>query len=99
MSRKNKNLSRRQILGGTAALAGAWAASHLTGDGLLPSARAQIVGPEKNALLLIITEGGYNALFSSADSFLNTSFGVTSGNVRQLANRLVVDASTYGTFP
>ncbi len=90
-------LSRRQWLQGVAGVAGAAAASRL---GLFPgTAFAQEV-PQKAAVLVVWLNGGYNALFGSADSFAGAgTFGVAGGNMRDLGNGLVVDRPTLGTLP
>lgn len=72
----------------------------LAGLPFLPrSTRAQ--SPRKKPVVVLIwLNGGYNCLFSSADSCVQDQvFGVTAGNVRELRNGLVVDASTFGTLP
>ena len=94
-------LSRRLLLQGSAAVAGGLAANSLmTGGGLLSRTAFGAVTPEKPALLLIFLNGGYNALFSSADSFASAgTFGVTGSNVKDLGNGLVIDAPTFGTMP
>lgn len=90
-------LSRRNLLKGAAAAAGAAAGSGLLGP-FAGKAHAQAL--EEPALLVVFLRGGYNALFSSADSFVSAgSFGVTSTNVRALGNGLVVDDATFGTLP
>lgn len=88
-------LSRRQLLQGAVAAA---AASRL---GLSPTpALAQQVAAEKAALLVVFLNGGYNALFGSADSFAGAgTFGVSGSNLKVLGNGLVVDAPTFGTLP
>lgn len=85
-------ISRRSLLQGAAAVASASA--------LGPTlARAQ-AAPQKSTLLCLFLDGGYNALFGSADSFLGTgTFGTNAGTVRQLGNGLAVDAPTFGTMP
>jgi hypothetical protein len=87
-------LSRRTILQGAAAAGGS---AFLLGEqGLLPRAFGQ--GAAEPAVLLIYLRGGYNALFSSADSFAPAgTFGVTGTNTRDLGNSLVVDNATFGT--
>ncbi|MBL8912124.1 MAG: hypothetical protein JNM17_15620, partial [Archangium sp.] len=89
--------SRRSWLKGVAGIAGAGAAAKL---GLWPSvARAQ-QAQEKAALLVVFLNGGYNALFGSADSFAGEgTFGVTGSNQRVLGNGLVVDGPTFGNLP
>src|SRR5438445_2206253 len=83
--------SRRHLMQGAAALGAASAFG-----GRLGSAFAQAV--DKPAVLVIYMGGGYNALFSSADSFAPAgSFGMSSGNIKPLGNGLVVDNATFGT--
>lgn len=87
-------LSRRQLLRGLGGVVGASAASSL-----LPST-GWAQSAEKPALLVVFLQGGYNALFASADSFATAgTFGVTGSNQRALGGGLVVDAPTYGTLP
>jgi hypothetical protein len=93
-----KGISRRSFLKGTAAAAGALAFSANRRGSLFGEAHAAT--PENSALLVVYTYGGYNALFASADSFLSAgNFGVTSSNVANLGNGLVVDQSTLGSLP
>ena len=85
-----KPFSRRDLIRGAGAAA---AAAALAGPG-----RAFAQTAEKPAVLLIFLRGGYNALFSSADSFVSTNtFNMTGTNTTNLGNGLVVDAATYGT--
>lgn len=86
------NFSRRSLLQGALAAAGAAAASKA---GI---ANAQVA--EESAVVMIFLRGGYNALFSSADSFSSGgTFGCAPGNVTSLGNGLVIDSATYGTLP
>ncbi len=49
---------------------------------------------EKATLVVIYLRGGYNALFTSADSFVgNNDFGVNANNMLDLGNGLIVDNS------
>ncbi|CAN5718764.1 hypothetical protein BH11MYX4_BH11MYX4_29110 [soil metagenome] len=90
-------LSRRAWLKGLSALAGAAAAPRLVGGRWIEEASA---GPNaKSATVSIFFEGGFNALFASADSFASSNaFGVTSTNVTNVGSGLVVDAGTMGTL-
>lgn len=89
--------SRRQWLQGVAGLTGAAAAARL---GLMPSTAFAQQAPEKAALLVVFLNGGYNALFGSADSFASdNTFGVTASNQRPLGNGLVIDGPTLGNLP
>ncbi|MDP2272992.1 MAG: DUF1501 domain-containing protein [Archangium sp.] len=91
------NFSRRSLLKGAAGLAGA--GLFAGPSGLIPSAWGQ-AAPQKSAVLMVFLRGGYNALFSNADSFAPAgTFGVTGSNTRNLGSGLVIDAPTYGTLP
>ncbi len=88
------NFSRRSMMQGAAGLAGLAAMSRVG-----PSFAQSALG-DHTTLLIIFLDGGYNALFGSADSFLGTgAFGTSAGSVKQLANGLAIDASTFGTMP
>jgi hypothetical protein len=62
--------------------------------------REAMAAPGPSACVVsIFFEGGFNALFSSADSFMGKgSFGVTASNAKNVGNGLFVDASTIGTL-
>lgn len=92
----SSTVSRRLLLKGLAATAGAVAGSRLT-DPWLRDAAAQ-AAPKKSCVVILHMLGGYNALFSSADSFLNRSFSVNDGNISNLGNGLVVDKATIGSL-
>jgi hypothetical protein len=84
-------ISRRAWLAGMGAIAGAtWLGE-----------RAAVAAPtkQKSAVISFYFEGGFNAIFSSADSFAGRgSFGVTSSNVTNVGNGLVVDKATMGSL-
>jgi len=87
------NFSRRGFLRGAAVAAGAALGSRIAGkEGIEGLARADAAA-EKSALLCVYLPGGYNALFSSSDSFNGTGFGTTDGNNLGLGGdgNLVVD--------
>lgn len=91
--------SRRAWLKGFGAVAGAALAPRLAGGRWIGQACAGPGPNAKAAAVSIFFEGGFNALFSSADSFAsNNTFGVTSTNVRNVGNGLVVDAATMGSL-
>ncbi len=99
MSENNSGFSRRRLLQGTAAIAGAYAASRVVGGSLIGNAYAQFA-PTKEALLIINLRGGYNSIFTGADAFLGSgAYSVTSSNIRDLGNGLFVDNATFGTLP
>ncbi len=95
MSHKN-DLSRRDLLKIAAATSGVASLGGLvTVPGIFnPQAFAQAGAGEKSAVLIVYLQGGYNALFGSADSFSGAgSFGVTAANQLNLGNGLIVDSS------
>ena len=97
MSHQRINISRRDWM--KAALAGAGAAlgTRLAGKEWFGVAAADPV--KKAAVLSIFLEGGFNAVFPSADSFLaGGTFGMTSTGIKDLGNGLRVDAPTIGTL-
>jgi len=86
--------NRRSFLKAVGIGAGAAVGTRLAGPGFLPEAMAQNSGTGKPAILIVYLGGGYNALFSSAASFMNTAFGVTAGNTAQVpGGGPLVDAS------
>ena len=88
-------ISRRSWLQGVGVLTGTAIGSRLLGE---REAKADAVAT-KSAVVSIYLEGGFNALFTSADSFAgNGTFGVSSSNVQNVGNGLVVDAKSIGTL-
>lgn len=89
-------LSRRATLKGFGGVLGAFVGARIGGRALEGEARA---APANSCVVSIFFEGGFNALFSSADSFMaQNTFGVTASNARSVGNGLFVDASTIGTL-
>jgi hypothetical protein len=93
MRSKARGVTRRQVLKGGAAAAGALA--------LARTLRAGEGEPaERPTLVVLWLNGGPAGLFNSADSFLRSgAFGVRSDNVRPLGNGLFVDAGSFGALP
>lgn len=91
--------SRRGFLKSAALAAGALGLSRLPGARLLGRAHAA-PGDEAPALFIFNMQGGYNAIFPSADSFVGTgAFGVTATNIRRIGTSDVyVDRATLGTL-
>jgi hypothetical protein len=88
-----KTISRRTIIQGGAAFAGALA---------LGNWRETLASRPKERPTLVIfwLNGGPAGLFNSANSFLRSgAFGVTESNVRDLGNGLLVDAGSFGSLP
>lgn len=92
--------TRRGFLAGAGAAVGLAGASRVLGRRLVRSAYAA-EGDAAPALFILFLRGGCNALFSSADSFLERgSFGVTSSNIQRLGTSDVyVDKNSLGTMP
>jgi hypothetical protein len=89
----DRNIARRTILKGGAALAGTLALGNWRGS----EARTS---EERATLVVFWLNGGPAGLFNSADSFLRSgAFGVTESNVRGLGNGLHVDAGSFGALP
>lgn len=89
----NAGLSRRELVKKTLETTSAIGAGSVLGaSGLItPRALAQTGGA--GAVVVIYLTGGYNSLFSSADSFSGTGFfGVTPANMLDLGSGLVVDS-------
>lgn len=92
-------LDRRSFLKAVGIGAGAAMGTRLAGPGFMGDAMAQNVGTGKGAVLFIYLGGGYNALFGSPRSFMNTAFGVTAGNTVQVpGGGPLIDAS-LGRLP
>lgn len=92
------NLSRRGLLKGALAAAGAAAGSRALGPWVGDAAAA---GTEPSHLVHIFFNGGLNALFAGcADKFLTGNvFGVTSTNIKNVGDGVFTDAATFGTLP
>jgi hypothetical protein len=87
-------VSRRRVLQGWAALAGALVLGERGFAAGGPAAE------ERPTLVVLWLNGGPAGLFNSAGSFLSRgSFGVRHDNVRDLGNGLYVDAGSLGALP
>lgn len=92
------NISRRGLLQGLGAAAGLAAGSRIVRP-FAPLAHAAD-GVEKNVLVVLYMNGGYNSLFTGPDAFLTGGdFGVQTGNVAQLGNGLYVDKLYADNMP
>ncbi|MDF2693725.1 MAG: hypothetical protein K0S65_2108, partial [Labilithrix sp.] len=92
-----KNLSRRGLLKGALAAAGAAAGSRVVG----PWVGEAHAAAEPAHFVHIYFNGGLNALFAGcADRFVSGNvFGVTSTNIKNVGNGVFTDAATFGTLP
>ena len=89
----SNTISRRTMLQGTAAVAGALALENWS----------EILAnkPEGRPTLVVLwLNGGPAGLFNSANSFLRSgAFGLTERNISDLGNGLYVDAGSFGALP
>lgn len=90
-------LDRRSFLKAVGIGAGAAMGTRLAGPGLFGEAHAQAA--EKPALFIIYLSGGYNSLFPSAKSYLNSKFGVVSGNVMQIPGGGPLVDNSFAVLP
>mgnify|MGYP001116418059 CR=1 FL=1 len=90
-------LTRRGFIKALGAGAGALAGTRLAGPGLL--GRALAATPEPTSVVVIWLNGGINAIFTGADAFTNTAFGVTSSNITALGGGVVVDNTLANAIP
>lgn len=96
MKQKNngRDLSRRDLLKLSAGLSGAAALGALAPMPSIFNPTAQAQEGKRSAVLVVFLEGGYNAIFTSANSFSGSgAFSVSDNNVLNLGNGLVVDRS------
>lgn len=94
----SSHLTRRRFLAGAAAAAGFAGVSRFAGRSFVrPAHAADELEP---SLVILYLRGGYNAMFTSADSFVgNGAFGVTSDNIRRIAQSdLYVDRNSLGAL-
>jgi hypothetical protein len=92
-----KPFSRRGFLKGLGIGAGAVVGTRLAGSSLFGTAQAATAEP--TAVVVLYMNGGFNAIFTGADAFTNTAFGVTAGNVTAIGNGLVIDSVLGNAIP
>lgn len=91
------HLSRRGFLKALGVGAGALVGTRIPGAGLFGVAHAAT--PEPTSVVCIYLNGGINAIFTGADAFTNTAFGVTANNVLALGGGVVVDNAIGNAIP
>lgn len=91
------NLSRRGFLKALGVGAGAVVGTRLAGSSLIGVARAAT--PEPTTVVCVYLNGGINAIFTGADAFTNTAFGVTANNVTNLGGGVVIDSTLGNAIP
>lgn len=92
-----KPFSRRGFLKGLGVGAGALVGTRLAGSSLIGTARAAT--PEPTSIVVVYLDGGFNAIFTGADAFTGTAFGVTANNVTNIGNGLVIDSTIGNAIP
>lgn len=91
-----KGFSRRGFLKAVGVGAGALVGTRLAGSSLLGVARAAT--PEPTSVVVVYLDGGINAIFTGADAFTNTAFGVTGNNVTNMGG-VVIDNALANAIP
>lgn len=92
-----KQVSRRGFLKAAGVGAGAVVGTRLAGRSLIGVARAAT--PEPTSVVVVYLNGGINAIFTGADAFTNTAFGVTGGNVTNLGGGVIIDNALANAIP
>ena len=90
------NFSRRGFLKGLGVGAGALLGTRIPGSSLIGVARAATAEP--TTVVCVYLNGGINAIFTGADAFTNTAFGVTGNNVSAFGN-VIVDKAVGDAVP
>lgn len=93
-----KHVSRRGFLQAMGIGTGALVGTRLAGSSLLGNAYAA-ASPEPTTLVVVYLTGGFNAIFTGADAFTNTSFGVTAGNSSVIGGGVVIDNTLANAIP
>lgn len=91
-----KDVSRRGFLKALGTGAGAVVGTRLGGSSLLGVARATTAEP--TSVVVVYLDGGINAIFTGADAFTNTAFGVTGTNVTSMGG-VVIDNALANAIP
>lgn len=91
-----KSISRRGFLKAVGVGAGAVVGARIPGSSLVGVARAAT--PEPTSVVCVYLDGGINAIFTGADAFTNTAFGVTANNVTSMGG-VVVDNALANAIP
>jgi hypothetical protein len=90
------NFTRRGFLKAMGIGAGAVIGTRIPGSSLIGVARAAT--PEPTSVVCIYLDGGINAIFTGADAFTNTAFGVTANNATNMGG-VVVDNALANAIP
>ena len=91
------HLSRRGFLKALGVAAGAAAGTRLAGPGFMREALA--AAPEPTSVVVVWLSGGINAIFTGADAFTNTAFGVTANNSTAIGGGVVIDNALANAIP
>src|SRR4051812_45874548 len=90
------SFSRRGFLKAMGIGAGAAIGTRLPGSSLIGVARANTAEP--TSVVVVYLDGGINAIFTGADAFTNSAFGVTGNNVTNMGG-VVVDNALANAIP
>lgn len=91
------HISRRGFLKAVGVGAGALAGTRLAGEGLIATARAAT--PEPTAVVVAFLNGGINAIFTGANAFSGTAFGVTANNATNVGGNVIIDNTLANAIP
>lgn len=92
-----KHVSRRGFLKAVGIGAGAAIGARLPGTSLIGKAFAATAEP--TSVVVVYLNGGINAIFTGADAFTNTAFGVTANNSTALGGGVVIDNALANAIP
>lgn len=92
----NRQHSRRWFLQAASIGTGLVVGTRLAGTSLL--GRAAAATPEPTSIVTIWLDGGLNAIFTGADAFSGTAFGVTANNVTAMG-AVIVDNAVGNAIP
>lgn len=90
------SVSRRGFLKALGVGAGAVIGTRIPGSSLIGLARAAT--PEPTTVVCVYLDGGINAIFTGADAFMGTAFGVTANNSTNMGG-VVVDNALAAAIP
>ena len=93
------HLSRRNFLRALGIGAGALVGTKLAGPAGALIGDAYAATPEPTSVVVIYLNGGINAIFTGADAFTNSAFGVTGNNSTALGGGVVVDNALANAIP
>lgn len=91
-----KPFSRRRFMKALGVGVGTVVGARIPGSSLIGVARAAT--PEPTSVVCVFLQGGINAIFTGADAFTGTAFGVTGNNVTDMGG-VVIDNALANAIP